>query len=261
MNDDDPPSAESISPDDSSAESFLEDDSGFGEISFDDIGAAYARAAAAHDPETFAVPESPPSGENDDEPVPDAARETSVVDDDTVHPEGIIEAALFVGHPDNQSFTAARLASLMRGVTEEEVMEMIETLNQSYKSAEQALRIIEDEDGGYRMTIAPAVEKVRHSFLGKVREARLSQAAVEVLSLVAYQPGVTAQTVQDQRGKDSGALLNQLVRRRLLEMKRQAPAEGGRKVPHYYPTERFLTLFGLESLEDLPLVDESFFGH
>ncbi|MDV6030647.1 MAG: SMC-Scp complex subunit ScpB [Phycisphaera sp. RhM] len=261
MNDDEHRSAESSSPDDSSDESFLEDDSEFGEISLDDIGAAYARAAAAHDPETFAVPEALPSSEGDDEPAPDAQTEDSADDDETVHPEGIIEAALFVGHPDNQSFTAARLASLMRGVTEEEVTEMIDTLNQSYKSAEQALRIIEDEDGGYRMAIAPAVEKVRHSFLGKVREARLSQAAVEVLSLVAYQPGVTAQTVQDQRGKDSGALLNQLVRRRLLEMKRQAPAEGGRKVPHYYPTERFLTLFGLETLEDLPLVDESFLGH
>ncbi len=255
-------SSESDSRDEPNAEPFSEDDSEFGEISLDDIGAAYARAAAAHDPETFAVPESPPSSENDDAPASDASTEDPAdADDETVQPEGIIEAALFVGHPDNQSFSAARLASLMRGVTEEEVVEMIDTLNQSYKSAEQALRIIEDEDGGYRMTIAPAVEKVRHSFLGKVREARLSQAAVEVLSLVAYQPGVTAQTVQDQRGKESGPLLNQLVRRRLLEMKRQQPADGGRKVPHYYPTERFLTLFGLETLEDLPLVDESFLGH
>ncbi|QDV44594.1 Segregation and condensation protein B [Stieleria neptunia] len=263
MNDDEYPSAESGSPDEPDADSFLEDDAEFGEMSLDDIGAAYARAAAAHDPETFALPDSPSSSETAEEPASDASTENAADgdDDETVHPEGIIEAALFVGHPDNQSFTAARLASLMRGVTEEEVVEMIETLNQSYKSAEQALRIAEDEGGGYRMTIAPAVEKVRHSFLGKVREARLSQAAVEVLSLVAYQPGVTAQTVQDQRGKESGPLLNQLVRRRLLEMKRQQPADGGRKVPHYYPTERFLTLFGLDSLDDLPLVDESFLGH
>jgi segregation and condensation protein B len=111
------------------------------------------------------------------------------------------------------------------------------------------------------LTIAPAVENIRQSFLGKVREARLSQAAVEVLSLVAYQPGVTAQTVQDQRGKECGPLLNQLVRRRLLEMKRLKPSDGTRKVPHYYPTERFLALFSLDSLEDLPLVDESSLGH
>ncbi|QEF99326.1 Segregation and condensation protein B [Stieleria maiorica] len=251
----------SIEDDAPADDSFEQDESDFGEFSLDDIGAAYARAAAAHDPETFAAPEPAADDEPDDDSLAESSMEEPLEEDDeAVHPEGIIEAALFVGHPENQAFTAARLASLMRGVTEEEVVEMIDSLNQSYKSAEQALRIIEDEGGGYRMTIAPAVEKVRHSFLGRVREARLSQAAVEVLSLVAYQPGVTAQTVQDQRGKDSGSLLNQLVRRRLLEMRRQQPADGGRKVPHYYPTERFLTLFGLESLEDLPLVDESFFG-
>lgn len=237
-----------------------EDESEFGELSLDDLGAAYARAAAAHDPNSFVAPEPAEQSKSEDVEADEATSAAIADDQENVHPEGIVEAALFVGHPENESFTAARLASLMRDVTEEEVVEMIDDLNASYKSAEQAFRIVEDE-GGFRMSIAPAVENVRQSFLGKVREARLSQAAVEVLSLVAYQPGITAQTVQDQRGRESGSLLNQLVRRRLLEIKREKPADGGRKVPHYFPTERFLTLFGLDSLEDLPMVDESFFGH
>lgn len=239
-----------------------EEEQDFEGLSLDDLGAAYARAAAKHDPESFVVPEPPQVSSNDGEQPAEADVDHPGSDevDEAVHPEGIIEAALFVGHPENKPLTASRLASLMRDVTEDEVIEMIDGLNQSYKAAGQAFRIVEDESG-YRLTIAPAVEGIRQSFLGKVREARLSQSAVEVLSLVAYQPGVTAQTVQDQRGKDSGSLLNQLVRRRLLEMKRLAPPEGGRKVPHYYPTERFLTLFGLETLEDLPQVDEGFFGH
>ncbi|MCC9603205.1 SMC-Scp complex subunit ScpB [Stieleria sp. JC731] len=227
-------------------------------FSLDDLGAAYARAAAKHDPETFAAPPDPTPDENDQED-DDSGNTDLPDDDDAVHPEGIIEAALFVGHPDNDAFTAKRLASLMRDVTEDEVIEMIDSLNASYKEHGQALRIVESE-GAYRLGIAPAVESVRQSFLGKVRETRLSQAAIEVLALVAYQPGVTGQTVQDQRGKDCGALLNQLVRRRLLEMKRLVPEEGGKKIPHYYPTERFLTLFGLETLEDLPMVDEGTTG-
>lgn len=230
-------------------------------FSLDDLGAAYARAAAEHDPERFAAPETP-TDEPDrvDEVGDDDAPQIDEMVEHAIHPEGIIEAALFVGHPENKPLTAVQLASLMRDVTEQEVLDMIDALNDSYKSAGQAFRVIEDENG-YRLTIAPAVENIRQSFLGKVREARLSQAAVEVLSLVAYQPGVNAQTVQDQRGRESGALLNQLVRRRLLEIKRQTPPDGGRKVPHYYPTERFLALFGLESLDDLPQVDEGFFGH
>ena len=155
----------------------------------------------------------------------------------------------------NKPLTQQRLASLMRDVTPEEVDEIIERLNESYREADQALRIRRDEHG-YRMTIAPEVETVRRSFLGKVREARLTQSAIEVLSLVAYQPGITAQKVQDQRGRESGPLLNQLVRRQLLSLERKVPEEGGRKVPHYYPTERFLVLFGLESLNDLPQVEE-----
>ena len=229
-----------------------EDESDDG-LSLDDLGDAYARAAAAHDPDNYAAPNDPdPTPEPEDEPSP--ADEISAV-----HPEGIVEAALFVGHPENKPLTPAELAALMRDVTEDEVESMIESLNASYREAEQAFRITGDE-AGYRLTIAPAVENIRQSFLGKVREARLSQAAIEVLALVAYQPGVTAQAVQDQRGRESASLLNQLVRRRLLEIKRKKPEGGTRKVPHYYPTERFLTLFSLESIEDLPQVDESFFA-
>ena len=182
--------------------------------------------------------------------------EADVVEEELVSPEAIVEAALFVGHPAGRALSEQQLASLMRDVSPDEVVEIIGQLNQSYKDCEQALRIVED-DQGFRMTIAPAVEKVRRSFYGKVREARLSQAAIEVLSLVAYQPGVTSQVVQDQRGRESGAILNQLVRRQLLEMRREKPEDGSRKIPHYYPTEKFLHLFGLESLDDLPQVEES----
>lgn len=234
------------------------DEDDFGELSLDDLSAAYARVAAQHDPEAFAPPEEV-GGEADesDEAVEDSEAPPAMadVDDEPVTPETIIEGALFVGHPENKPLSEQRLASLMRDVTPEEVEELIERLNRSYREADQALRIVRD-DQGYRMTIAPEVENVRRSFLGKVREARLNQAAIEVLALVAYQPGITGQKVQDQRGRESGALLNQLVRRQLLQMERKVPEEGGKKTPHYYVTERFLHLFGLESLDDLPQVEE-----
>jgi segregation and condensation protein B len=226
------------------------------ELSLDDLGAAYARVAAEHDPEAFA-----PVAQDDESDAESAAEsEDQAIHDideqeDVVTPEAIIEAALFVGHPNNKSMTEQRLASLMRDVSPEEVVALVDQLNESYREAEQAIRIVRD-DHGYRMAIAPAVENVRRSFLGKVREARLSQMAIEVLALVAYQPGVTAQKVQDQRGRESGPLLNQLVRRQLLRMERVKPDDGGRAIPHYYPTERFLFLFGLESLDDLPHVEE-----
>lgn len=228
-------------------------------LSFDDLGAAYAQALAEHDPEAFASvgedAEGADASTSSDEAQSHAGEE--LADDDSyVTPMGIIEAALFVGHPENQSLSEMRLASLMRDVTPEEVVKMVDELNQSYRQHRQALRIVRDEQG-YRMTIAPEVESIRRSFLGKVREARLSQSAVEVLALVAYQPGITGQKVQDQRGRESVSLLNQLVRRQLLEIRREATAESSKLVPHYYPTERFLYMFGLQSLADLPHVEET----
>ncbi|MAI69864.1 MAG: hypothetical protein CMM01_03010 [Rhodopirellula sp.] len=236
------------------ADDFPEDLDG---LSMDDLGAAYARVAAEHDPEAFAQPtEAISENESSDAEISDEEQENPDEDEARVTPEAIVEAALFVGHPENKRFTEQRLASLMRGVAPEEVVSLIDQLNESYKEADQGLRILRDEQG-YRMSIAPEVEAVRRSFFGKVRETRLSQMAIEVLSLVAYQPGITAQKVQDQRGRESGPLLNQLVRRQLLRMERIKPPEGGRAVPHYHPTERFLVLFGLETLEDLPQVDEA----
>lgn len=229
------------------------------ELSLDDLGAAYARVAAEHDPEAFVAPaseemDSEITHSEESDPI---GSQVPYEDDQVATPEAIIEGALFVGHPENKSLSEQRIASLMRDVTPEEVEEIIEKLNRSYRSADQALRIVRDERG-YRMTIAPEVEDVRRSFLGKVREAKLSQPAIDVLALVAYQPGVTSQVVQDQRGQDSGSILNQLVRRQLIKLERRAPESGGRKIPHYFVTERFLQVFGLDRIDDLPQVEESF---
>ncbi len=229
------------------------------ELSLDDLGAAYARAAAQHDPEAFAQADAGTDGDGDDQADSVVSSHDSDIDelvDQVATPEMIIEGALFVGHPQGKPISEFTLASLMRGVTPAEVLASIEQLNQSYRDQDQALRIV-GGDEGFRMTIAPEVESVRRSFLGKVREAKLSQAAIEVLALVAYQPGVTLQKVQDQRGRESASLLNQLVRRQLLRIERVKSDEGAsRATTNYYTTERFLYLFGLESIDDLPQVEE-----
>ena len=236
-------------------------------VSLEELGAAYAKvmADAGMDAQAHEVPRA--TGDDlaadaaggpasDDAEANPYSPEEDAEDEGPVTPEGIVEAALFVGHPDNRPLSAAELAAMMRGVDENDVQRIVDALNQSYRDAGQALRI-HSQESGYLLGLCEAVETVRRAFYGKIREARLSHGAVEVLALVAYQPGIDAQRVQDQRGKESGSLLSQLVRRRLLEVRREKPAEGGRAVATYYPTERFLNLFQLSSLEDLPLVDEA----
>ena len=94
----------------------------------------------------------------------------------------------------------------------------------------------------------------QQEIFGRDKAVRLSAAAVEVLSVVAYHGSLTADEVNKLRGKPSGAILRQLLRRRLLAM--QLPEKAKKKSARFAPTERFLNLFGLAGLEDLPRVQD-----
>lgn len=227
------------------------------ELSLEELGKAYAQAIGQVTHEADA--EDPNAGSQAGDETLDEPYVESIAppdqDSDTVTLSAIIEGALFIGNADNRPISEQELAGLMRGVTPQDVLTEVERLNLLYAKNDQAFRILQ-VDGGLVFTVASDLETVRRAFYGKVREATLSQGAIEVLALVAYQPGITGEKVQDQRGKESGSLLSQLVRRRLLEQKRVTPPEGGKPFATYYPTERFLDLFGLQSLEDLPHVEE-----
>jgi segregation and condensation protein B len=75
---------------------------------------------------------------------------------------------------------------------------------------------------------------------------------IEVLSVLAYNQPATAEQLNELRGAPSGAALATLVRRKLVSVER--PAEGGES--QYSTTERFLKLFGLGSLSELPRSEE-----
>jgi segregation and condensation protein B len=163
-------------------------------------------------------------------------------------PKSIIEALLFVGTPENQPLSNTQLAGLMRGVSVDEVDALITELNADYRAANCPYRI-ESVGEGYRMTLADAWLPMREALFGRVRPARLSPAAIDVLSIVAYNQPATSEQVEKLRGTPSGAILSQLVRRQFLRIERQQDKP---RVAHYRTTDRFLTLLGLESLEDLP---------
>ncbi len=106
---------------------------------------------------------------------------------------------------------------------------------------------------GYRLELRPEYQGVRDRLVGRVREARLSPAAVEVLALVAYNDSPTGDEISRIRGRASGAILSQLVRRQLIKIERST--DKPRQI-RYTTTPRFLELFGLESITDLPRSQE-----
>ena len=165
-----------------------------------------------------------------------------------VTPRSILEAILFVGHPSGEPLTSERMAALMRGVPPSEVDDLIRELNAEF-TEQGAPYIIESVGPGYKLALRPEFSMLAAAFHGRIREARLSQAAVDVLAIVSYHQPATAAEIERLRGKPSGAILSQLIRRDLLLLERSA-VKG--EPPKYRTTPRFLELFGLEHLSELP---------
>jgi segregation and condensation protein B len=180
----------------------------------------------------------------------DEAREVIAGDDQSaaeVTPLTILEAMLFVGHPLGEPLTSEQIAGLMRGVRPVEIDELVEELNATYRRDEAVFHVA-SHGAGYRLELRPEWGPVRDRFYGRVKEARLSQSAVDVLAIVAYQQPINAGDVDRLRGKASGGVLGQLVRRDLLAIERPEP----KSPPIYRTTTRFLDLFGLDEIGDLP---------
>ena len=182
----------------------------------------------------------PPDSDDDQDRLEAGPR----ADDDScqLSPRTILEAMLFVGSPANEPLSSVRVAELMRGVQAEEIPNLVAELNHRYAADGCPYQIV-SEMSGYRLVLRPVFAGVRERIYGRVREARLSPAAIDVLALLAYRQPLTAEEVGRLRGLPSNHLLLQLVRRQLLRIER---SETPGQRPRYYTTQRFLELFGLE---------------
>lgn len=157
----------------------------------------------------------------------------------------IVEAMLFVG---GAPLTAERAAEALRGLSGEQFRDLIDGLNRDYRQQGRPYRIHMREQG-YELVLQPRFRGVQERLYGSTREARLSPAALDVLALVAYRQPITRQDVEALRGGESASALRQLVRLGLIAVQR---GESGQRQVEYSTTSRFLTLFQLRSLDDLP---------
>jgi segregation and condensation protein B len=161
-------------------------------------------------------------------------------------PVRILEALLFVGGP---PLTAARARGIIRGLTDDQFGEAVAELSAAYRRQGRPY-VVQPRGAGFVLTLRPRYQHVVEKLQGGLREARLSTAAVDVLALVAYRQPVNKAEIENFRGAESGGLLRQLVRRGLIQIAQRS--EAGVKEITYSTTSRFLELFGLQSLDDLP---------
>ena len=161
-------------------------------------------------------------------------------------PLRIIEALLFVA---GQPLRPERVCEIIRGLSHDQFIQAVDRLNHDYRLQNRPYAILA-QDQGYLLTLRPRFHEIVEKVYGGPREARLSTAAIDVLSLVAYRQPTTKTDVDSLRGAESGSLLRQLVRRGLIQV--VAPIPGGKRDVAYATTPRFLEMFGLSNLEDLP---------
>jgi segregation and condensation protein B len=169
-----------------------------------------------------------------------------------ISPRTVVEAMLFVGRPDDRPFSAREMAAAMRGVSPAEIEAAVAELRAAYERDSAPYEIVGTAEG-FRLALRSDLSRMRDKLNGRIREAKLTPAAVEVLSIVAYNQPTTVDAINELRGATSGAVLQSLVRRKLVRVDRGADRT---EPPRYSTTDRFLRLFRLENLSALPRNEE-----
>lgn len=163
--------------------------------------------------------------------------------------DSIIEALLF---STDEPLPAARVAKILGIGDATDVKRRIEALNGKYEEQGGSFRI-EGVAKGYRMYTLPSYDPWL-SQLHKARsESRLSAAALETLAIVAYKQPVLRADIESVRGVAVGDMLVRLRDMNLVRIVGRAE-EIGRPLL-YGTTNKFLEVFGLQTIKDLPKLD------
>jgi segregation and condensation protein B len=164
--------------------------------------------------------------------------------------QSVVEAVLFAS---DVPLPASKLAQIIGAGDAKEIRKHIAALNEKYEAGEAAFRI-EEIAGGFQMLTLPDY----NAWILKLNKARsdnkLSQAAMETLAVVAYRQPVLRANVEAVRGVACGEMLNRLRELGLVKIVGRAE-EIGRPML-YGTTKKFLEVFGLADLSELPQVEE-----
>lgn len=162
-----------------------------------------------------------------------------------------LEAVLFASGEPIELDRLAQAAELEKDIAEK----MIDRLNDRYSESGSALTVAR-LGTSYQLMTRTEFSRYIKTALETRRQAPLSQAALEVLAIVAYNQPVTRGFVEQVRGVDSSGVVKSLVERGLLEEYGRLEDVPGRPIA-YRTTENFLRCFGLGSIDALPAIPNS----
>lgn len=162
-----------------------------------------------------------------------------------------LEALLFVVGEEGISLNDL---SFFLNDSTDNIYNSIQSLNQNYlKSSNSALTILE-VGGKYMLSTKSIFSDLLRDFSKSPISSKLTQAALEVLSIIAYNQPITRLRVEEIRGVSSSGIITKLQNLDLIEETGREPSIG--KPILYGTTFYFMNYFGLKNLDDLPNIDE-----
>ena len=159
--------------------------------------------------------------------------------------KGVIEAILFAA---GRIVKIRELIAILE-ITFDDIIQTINEMQEEYAKESRGIEIIRIEDG-YQLASKKEYYEYIYPVLSKQVKPTLSQASLEVLSIIAYNPRATKADIDTIRGVDSQASLYRLLEYNFIEQAGKADLPG--KPMTYKITNEFLKTFGINSLNDLP---------
>ncbi len=161
----------------------------------------------------------------------------------------IIEAALFL---ESEPVTIQHLVKVT-GLSRDVIAEVLEELSTHYAGEEHGIQLNEVQ-GGYILAAKETLWDNLKEYYGKKNEEKLSRAAMETLSIIAYSQPLTKAEIENIRGVSSDGMIRLLMKRSLIREVGKKDVPG--KPIQYGTSKEFLKLFRLKSIADLPKLDE-----
>lgn len=159
--------------------------------------------------------------------------------------KAIIEAILFAA---GRVIKITELMAVLE-VSSDDVISIVSKMQEEYKSESRGIEIIKVEDG-YQLATKKEMYEYLYPIFDKRSNHNLSNAAMETLAIIAYNPKITRAEIEAVRGVNSDGTIYKLLEYNLIENVGKADLPG--RPTMYEVTENFLKMFGISSLEELP---------
>ncbi|HRD02936.1 MAG TPA: SMC-Scp complex subunit ScpB [Candidatus Saccharicenans sp.] len=164
--------------------------------------------------------------------------------------KAILEVFIFLSQ---EPLTINKMKEVLGEVPEEELQASLAALLADFNQENHGIQIVQS-GGGYLFTTKPEHDQWVRRWLQIEKKTRLSTAALETLSIIAYHQPITQAEVSAIRGVDSTYSIKNLLQKKLIKIVGRKKAPGNPLV--YRTSEKFLEYFGLNSLDDLPKEEE-----